>query len=49
MVLKAAGRGKIHSAFSPLFTALLIEEIVTVELSIPVPAWLTIIKRQPLQ
>lgn len=49
MVLKAAGRGKIHSAFSAEFTTLLIEDIITVELSTPVPVQLTIIKRQPLQ
>lgn len=49
MPLKAAGRGKIHSAFSAGFTALLIEDIITLELSTPVPVWLTVIKRQPLQ
>lgn len=49
VILKAAKRGKIHSAFSAGFTVLLIEDIITVELSTQVSVWLTIIKRQPLQ
>lgn len=48
VIWKAADRGKIRSAVSAWFTALLIEDIITVEPSTPVSVWLTVVKRQHL-